>query len=135
MLESYHQGQQVLAKKRAGLSQQFLDYKMDISKLLHSPPEEDYKVVAEGVKAVWCEAFLEYFEINFDLDINQNAGRWNLEKIYLNDPYSGITKNASEALNSKLKRLLEWNEKTGDMAILYLYYWQINAVQDIMSGF
>ena len=73
--------------------------------------------------------------MTFDLDIKQNAGRWNLEKFDLYSPNSGITNNASEALNSKLKRLLEWKEKTGDMAILYLYYWQINAVQDLMSGF
>ena len=68
--------------------------------------------------------------MNLDLDIKQNAGRWNLEKIDLQNPFSGITNNASEALNSKLKRLLEWKEKTGDMVILYLYYWQINAVQE-----
>ena len=54
-------------------------FKMGILKLLHSPSEEDYEAVAEGVKAVWCEAFLEYFEMTLDLDIKQNAGRWNLE--------------------------------------------------------
>ena len=90
---------------------------------MYSPSEEGYEAVTEGVKGVWCEAFLEYFEMNLDLDIKQNAGRWNLEKIDLHNPYSGITNNASGALNSKLKRLLEWKEKTGDMAILYLYYW------------
>ena len=52
---------------------------MGILKLLHSPSEEGYEAVAEGVKAVWCEAFLEYFEMTLDLDIKQNAGRWNLE--------------------------------------------------------
>ena len=79
MLESYHQRHQALAKRRAAPSQQIQAYKMDILKLLHSPSEEDYEAVAEGVKAVWCEAFLEYFEMNLDLDIKQNAGRWNLE--------------------------------------------------------
>ena len=70
MLESYHQ---VLAKKRAAPSQQIQAYKMDMRKLLYSPSEEDYEAVAEGVKAVWCEAFLEYFEMNLDLNIKQNA--------------------------------------------------------------
>ena len=58
-----------------------------------------------------------------------------LEYGTLNKFDSDFTSNASEALNSKLKRLLEWKEKTRDMSILLLYYWQINAVQDIMSGF
>ena len=73
--------------------------------------------------------------MNLDLDIKQNGGRWNLEKFDPHNSYSCITNNASEALNSKLKRLLEWKIKTEDMAILYLFNWQINAVQDIMSGF
>ena len=51
-----------MAEQRAAPSQQIQAYKMDKPKLLHSPSEEDYEAVAEGVKAVWCEAFLEYFE-------------------------------------------------------------------------
>ena len=101
---------------------------MDIQKLLQSPSVDDYEAVTEGLKAILCEASLEYFETKLDLDIHQNAGRCTLEQFDLYNP-----NNVSEALTSTMKQLLAWKEKTGDIA--YVYYWHINSVYTICLDF
>lgn len=122
-------------KKRSAPLDNIKVYKTDIRKLMQCTSETEYSNLLETLKINWTESFLEYFEQNLDNDISENAGRWLLEKFGLYNPYSGVTNNASESLNAKLKRLLDWKEKGVDTAILYLYYWQGNDLHDIMSGF
>ena len=50
------------------------------------------------------------------------SGRWVLEACDNYNPYSGVTNNGAEGMNSKLKRLVEYKERQVDSIVLYLHY-------------
>ena len=49
--------------------------------------------------------------------------------------YSGITNNAAEASNARVKRLLDFKERDIDTIVLYFYYFQNIDVNKIFKGF
>ncbi|WAR27999.1 hypothetical protein MAR_013703, partial [Mya arenaria] len=55
-------------------------------------------------------------------NIINHAARWLLEDRDIFNPYSGITNNMSESLNSKIKRLIDYKQRALDDIVLYLYY-------------
>jgi hypothetical protein len=50
------------------------------------------------------------------------------------DPFSGITNNISESMNTVIKRLNEWKETPVDAMVLFLYYLQIYYKTEILRG-
>ena len=122
-------------KKKGASPKEIRFYKDKVKTLLQCESENEYLEMFEQRKSPWSKPFLEYFEGNLHQEIMENAGRWLLEKFNVYNPYSGITNNASESINAKLKRLLDWKEKDIDTIVLYLYYLQNNDLNDLMSGF
>lgn len=57
-----------------------------------------------------------------------------LETFDLYTPFAGITNNAAEANNSRIKRLLDFKEREIDVIVLYFYYFQ-NIDTNILKGF
>ena len=78
---------------------------------------------------------LEYFEAHLMDAILEHSGRWVLEKCDNYNPYSGVTNNAAESINAKLKRLVEYRERQIDSIVLYLNYLQGNDVLELLRAF
>ena len=78
---------------------------------------------------------LEYFEAHLMDAILEHSGRCVLEKCDNYNPYSGVTNNAAESINAKLKRLVEYRERQIDSIVLYLNYLQGNDVLELLRAF
>jgi hypothetical protein len=68
-------------------------------------------------------------------DFINNAIRWILEDLNIYDPYSGVTNNIVESMNSLIKRLTDWKEKPLDSIALSFYYLQNYYVNELLRGF
>jgi hypothetical protein len=76
-----------------------------------------------------------YFEDHLKTDFINNAIRWILEDLNIYDPYSGVTNNIVESMNSLIKRLTDWKEKPLDSIALSFYYLQNYYVNELLRGF
>ncbi|XP_060607618.1 uncharacterized protein LOC132759787 [Ruditapes philippinarum] len=121
--------------KHGGTSDDKKVYDMHVQDLLHSQSRQIFDTKYHELKQSWSEAFLTYFDDNIYNTIIQYSGRWILEENKLYNPYSGITNNVVESLNSKLKRLIEYKEKAIDEIVMYLNYLQGNDLCEIIRGF
>ena len=106
-----------LRKKGATTSEQSV-YEGQVKKLLQCENEEEFhrllngnmdtenntsEVQDIGYRNIWSECFKDHFDNSLQDVILNNAGRWILEEKNIYNPYSGITNNASESINAKLK--------------------------------
>lgn len=66
--------------------------------------------------------------------LKEKACRWNLEEKDVYDPFSGITNNISESINTIIKRLNEWKEASVDAMVLGLYYLQSFYKTEMLRG-
>ena len=89
----------------------------------------------DQLKQKWSQPMLVYFEENLLEAILDHSGRWVLEKCDVYNLYSGITNNAAESINAKLKRLVEYRERQIDSIVLYLNYLQGNVVLELLKAF
>lgn len=76
-----------------------------------------------------------YFEDHLKTDFINNAIRWILEDLNIYDPYSGVTNNIVESMNSLIKRLTYWEEKPLDNIALSFYYLQNYYVNELLRAF
>lgn len=121
--------------KHGGTSDNKKVYDMHVRDLLHSQSRQIFDTKYHELKQSWSEAFLNYFNDNIYDTIIQYSGRWILEDSKLYNPYSGITNNVVESLNSKLKKLIDYKEKAIDEIVMYLNHLQGNDLCKIIRGF
>lgn len=66
--------------------------------LIEADDENAYAEMLSNFRSKWDPEFEDYYMNHIDTDI-LSIGRWNLEKLNIYHPYSGVTTNQSEALN------------------------------------
>ena len=103
-------------------------YLNHIEQILMSATEDEFHDNIAQLSATWSQPFLEYFDKHLKKDIEQHAGRWLIEPLNIYNPYSGITNNAAESMNTVIKRLTGWKQRPADTLALCLhklqnYYW------------
>ena len=97
-------------------------YDLNVRTLISCETKEEFLEKYEQLKQKWSQPMVVYFEDNLFDAILEHSGRWVLEKCDVYNPYSGITNNASESVNAKLKRLVDYKERQIDSIVLYLHY-------------
>ena len=110
-------------------------YMSNIQHLLHCETLEIFNDLYDSLSATWSEAFVIYFEDHLKTDFINNAIHWILEDLNIYDPYSGVTNNIVESMNSLIKRLIDWKEKPLDSIALSFYYLQNYYVNELLHGF
>ena len=110
-------------------------YDINVRTLINCETKEQFHEKFEQVKQKWSQPMLIYFEENLLGAILEHSGRWVLEKCENYNPYSGVTNNAAESVNAKLKRLVEYKERQIDSIVLYLNYLQGNDVLELLKAF
>ena len=74
-------------------------------KMLHAESEEAFTDLRVQFTSKWPREVLEHFDKFIAPAILNHSGRWLIEKYPgMYDPYSGITNNLSESMNTVLKR-------------------------------
>ena len=68
-------------------------------------------------------------------DILKYSDKWILKKLNLFNPYSGITNNISEGMNTVLKRLVDLKEVPLDTVVFCISYLQNYYWNEILRGF
>jgi hypothetical protein len=121
-------------RKHGGKQDDICIYINDIKQLLQSECVEEFNELCETLSTKWSRAFLHHFEDNLKDDIVKYSAKWVLQDCGTYDPYSGVTNNASESLNTVLKRLLEWKEVPLDKIVLSLYLLQNFYSLEIQRG-
>ena len=85
-------------KKHGGKSTDVAVYCQDVHSLFEAENENAYTKMLSNFGKKWDPAFYDYYMNHIDPDIS-GIGRWNLEKLHIYQPYSGITNNQYESLN------------------------------------
>ena len=85
-------------KKHGGKSTDAAVYCEDVHSLFEKESESEYAEMLSSFREKWDPVFHEYYMNQIHPDIS-GIGRWNLEKLGIYHPYSGITNNQSESLN------------------------------------
>ena len=97
--------------------------------------ESEFLDIYETLTCKWTQSVKTYFDKNIKPDILQYSGRWIIENFpNLYDPYSGITNNHSESINSVLKRMTGWQELPVDTMMLSMYHLQNFYHSEIQRG-
>ena len=78
---------------------------------------------------------VDYFNNFLKSDILQYSSRWRLTELNIYNPFSGITNNASEGMNTVIKRLMRWKEAPLDTMVLCLNYLQNYYLTEVYRGF
>jgi len=94
-------------------------YSTHIQQLLHSESLEYFDELYSKISDLWSEPFIDYFQNHLKGDFCK-TGRWVLEELNVYDPYSGVTNNMVEGMNSLIKRLTDWKERPLDSIALLL---------------
>ena len=110
-------------------------YTEDLDTLLQSENEADFIDASETLTAKWSEAALDYYHKTIKPDILTYSGKWLIAPHNIFDPYSGITTNISEGMNTVIKRLLKWSEVPVDSAALAFNFLQNYFYVEIHRGF
>ncbi|KAK3108536.1 hypothetical protein FSP39_010086 [Pinctada imbricata] len=97
--------------------------------------EDQFHSTYDEFTSKWTTSVKQYFDKHIKNDILQYSGRWIIEKFSnLYDPYSGVTNNPSESINSVLKRMTGWQELPVDTMMLSLFYLQNFYFSEIQRG-
>ena len=103
--------------------------------MMRAESEEEFLTLCENLTSKWASGVLEHFEKDFKNQIMQYSGRWLIEKYAgMYDPFSGITNNNSETLNSVLKRNCDWQELPVDTVVLGFHFLQNFDYYEILRG-
>ena len=89
-------------KNHGGISTDVAVYCQDVHSLFDTENENAYTKMLSDFGKKWDPEFLEYYISHIHPDIS-GIGRWNLEKLHIYQPYSGVTNNQSESLNRYVK--------------------------------
>ena len=108
-------------------------YLEDVRGIFHLSSQKEYTEAVAEMKHKWSAPFYDYYCKNIQPDIRSIA-HWAIEKYHVYNPYSGITTNQAESLNTVLKNLQEWQESPPDCMILALNYLQSYYRMEIMRG-
>ena len=76
---------------------------------------------------------VSYFD-NLHCSIENHAAKFILEPLSLYDPFSGVTNNASESMNTVMKSPLAWQERQVDVMVLTFYQLQNYFLAEIRRG-
>ena len=109
-------------------------YCTDLDNLLHADSQEDFEMFYQELSGKWSEAAVSYFESYLKADIENHTGKWVIEQYVTYNPVSGITNNASEAMNTVLHRLVQWKEVPVDTMVLCLYHLQNFYLNETLRG-
>ena len=109
-------------------SDEKLIYMSDLDTIMHSESMEIFETNCNNVTAKWSQPAVRYFEKNVKNNFLKHSAMWVLKQYNLFNPYSGITNNSSEGMNTVIKRLMKWKEAQLDTIVLCLsylqnYYW------------
>jgi len=109
-------------------------YLGELRNFLKCESEEEFLISYENTKK-WTVEVMQHFDKEIKNDILQYSGRWLIEKFPgMYDPFSGITSNNSETLNSVLKRACEWKELPVDIVVLGFHFLQNFDYYEILRG-
>ena len=108
-------------------------YLEHVRDLFHLQSQKEYSEALAEKKSIWSAPFYDYYANNIQPDITSIA-RWSVAEFEVYDPYSGVTTNQAESLNTVLKNLQQWNESPHDCMVLVLYYLQSYYKREIMRG-
>ena len=89
----------------------------------------------EEVTAKWSQLAVSYFEKTTKGDFVKHSANCILKKSNLFNPYSGITNNTSEGMNTVIKCLMKWKEAPLDTVVLCLNYLQNYYWNEILRAF
>ena len=111
-------------------------YTSDLDSTLDSDSKEKFIETCETLTAKWSKPVVDYFEKKPNKnDILKYSAKWILKQLNLCNPYSRITNNISEGMNTVVKRLVDWKEvplHTAEHCISYLQNYNWN---EILRGF
>ena len=103
--------------------------------VLNSDSEDIFMENCENLTTKWSKPVVDYFNKNIRDDIVKYSAKWTLKELNLFNPYSGITNNSSEGMNTVIKHLMKWKEVSLDTAVLCLSYLQNYYWNEILRGF
>ena len=95
---------------------------------------EDMDLRFTALSSKWSQSMVSYFDENLRSSIENHAAKFILELLGLYDPFSGVTNNASESINTVIKSLTAWNERPVDVIVLTFYQLQNYFLAEIRRG-
>ena len=110
-------------------------YMQHLDEILHCDSEAQFLETSDNLIANWSEPAFDYFNSFVKPDILTYSGKWLIQPYNIFDPYSGITTNMSEGMNTVIKRLLDWTEVPVDSAALAFHFLQNYYFIEIHIGF
>ena len=106
----------------------------DLDLVLDSDSVDMFFDNCKNLTAKWSKPLLDYFNKNIRGDILKYLAKWMLKELNLFNPYTGITNNSSEGMDTVIKHLMKGKEVPLDaeLCLSYLqnYYWN-----EILWGF
>ena len=108
-------------------------YLEDVRNLFHLQSQRDYTEALDEMKSKWSAPFYDYYCKNIQPNV-KSIVRWSIEEFKVYNPYSGVTTNQAESLNTVLKGLQQWQESPVDCMVLALYYLQCYYKQEVQRG-
>ena len=108
-------------------------YLSDLRDLFHQPTEVEYRNVLTKLTQKWSAPLREYYTNEIAPDIT-SITRWAIQPHGVYHPYSGVTNNQAEGMNSMLKQLQEWKEAPIDCMALALHHLQSYYLVEIARG-
>ena len=88
---------------------------------IFSHKETIYTEALDEMKSKWSAPFYDYYSKNIQPDV-RSIVRWSIEQFNIYNPYSGVTTNQAESLNTVLKGLQQWQESLAHKKISILQY-------------
>lgn len=82
----------------------------------------------------WSKPFDDHFNDDLRDELLESSVLWVLEAVNVYDPYSGVTNNIAEGMNTVIKRLNDWKELTIDSAVLSFHYLQVYYCHELLRG-
>ena len=122
-------------RKQGADSTEMSVYLSEWKQMSQCSSESHFIETYEELTCKWTQSVKTYFDKSIKPDILKYSGRWLIEEFRnLYDPYSGVTNNPAEALNSVLKRMTGWQELPVDVMMLSLYHLQNFYHAEIQRG-
>ena len=109
-------------------------YINDVVKIMQTDSIEDMDLRFTALSSKWSQSMVSYFDENLRSSIENHAAKFILEPLGLYDPFSGVTNNASESINTVIKSLTAWNERPVDVIVLTFYQLQNYFLAEIRRG-
>ena len=116
-------------------SDEKLVYKNDLDTIMNSNNIELFNQNCDNLTAKWSQLAVNYFEKHIKEDFVKHSAKWVLKSYNLFNPYSGITNNTSEGMNTVIKRFMKWKEAPLDTVVLCLSYLQNYYWNELLRGF